>query len=95
MVSGDRRRQAAASASIREEFPLISSYWTKPTGQYCILKVPPHGTIPGRAVLNGLDGLAAEGIDPRALYFFVGGTSCDLAVEVVNYRVEVIVVGNT
>ena len=45
------------------------------TGNYRILKVSSTPDDPARAVLNGIDRLAAEGIDPRELTFFSHGTT--------------------
>ena len=45
------------------------------SGKYRILKVPSTPDDPGRAVLDGLDLLARQGIDPRQITFFSHGTT--------------------
>ncbi|MFN0074126.1 MAG: hydantoinase/oxoprolinase family protein [Chloroflexota bacterium] len=45
------------------------------TGRYRILKIPSTPDDPGRAVLDGLDRLAAEGSSPDSISFFSHGTT--------------------
>ena len=45
------------------------------TGHYRILKVPSTPDDPSRAVLNGLDLLASQGVPSSAIDFFVHGTT--------------------
>ena len=45
------------------------------TGTLRVLKVPSTADDPSRAVIAGLDRLAAEGVDPRDICFFFHGTT--------------------
>jgi N-methylhydantoinase A len=45
------------------------------SGHYRILKVPSTPDDPARAVLNGLDLLASQGVPPEAIEFFLHGTT--------------------
>ena len=45
------------------------------TGEHRVLKVPSTPDDPGRAILNGLDVLAREGVRPADIVFFCHGTT--------------------